>query len=285
MTNLKKNSFQHNQLGNFTLDDFAIDVTSPYFITKVANPVAVSLASLYYRLYAIFVLHKNLPGIVDNLQKIDATLQLPGDQQKSDFKRLTWYILAIVAVLPLQFYTIWNVSGGASVFAAFFLVGLFNNCALECGEFLFTSLCYLIQSRFNYINKKIQQQNKREDLSSVCKTIDTFTFRVVTPKQNYDDLIAANEIQTLRLAFQKLVKLSENVNTHFNTRLLISLGVCVFNVLTNLYMGLFGGYASGVNREISLQTMLEAFFWAGYYFSRFVWLCTACEFLCEEVRC
>lgn len=263
---------------NFTLDDITIDLTSPHFITKVANPVAVSITSLYYRIYAIFLLHKKLPEIIDNLHKIDATLHLPEIQQKNDFKRLICYIAIIIAVLPLQIYAIWFQSGGVNSYMAFFLVGLTNNYALECTEFLFTSLCYLIQSRFIYISNKLQQKTPKDCLKSICQTVDTFTFRESTPKQNYEDLMIANEIQTLRVAYQKLVKLSEILNTHYSVRLLISLGVCAFNVLTNLYMGMFGGYST----NFMLQSF-EALLWACYYFSRFVWLCVACEFLCEKV--
>lgn len=272
---------QNSQLDlNFTLDDITIDLTSPHFITKVANPVAVSITSLYYRIYAIFVMHKKLPEIIENLQKIDAILHLPEIHQKNDFKRLIYYIVIIVAILPLQLYAIWFVCGGINNYMAFFLIGLTNNYAVECTEFLFISLCYLIQSRFTFISKKLIQQKTPNNycLKSICQTVDTFTFKEITPQKHSDDLLIANEIQTLRVAFQKLIKISEMLNTHYSIRLLFSLGVCAFNVLTNLYMGMFGGYATNF-----LLQSFEASLWACYYFSRFVWLCVACDFLCEQV--
>lgn len=234
--------------------------------------MATSIASLFYRLYAVFIFHKKFPELIKRLELIDRLLNPPQTHHKSDSKRLTFYIVFIVTIFPLQLYTIWL---GLNPYLAFYLIGLCNNYALECTEFLFTSFCYLIESRFKHINKKLQQHKQpKQTIHTICKTVDTL--RESTPKGNYEDLIVANEIQTLRRAFQKLVRLSEMLNNQFNIRLLAALGVCTFNVLTNLYMGLFG--------EFIIQTVVTSLLWACYYFVRLIWISVACEFLVKEVN-
>lgn len=271
-------------MDNFTLEDITFDFNSPHFITKIANPIVVSISAIYYRCYAIFVLHKKLPEITKSLQQIDALLHVPQIHHKHDSKRLSLYITFIVMIFPFQMYTIWNVSQGFNLYLPFYLIALSNNYALESTEFLFTSICYLIETRFNYISRKLQQKNRpKEAINSICKTVDTFTFlRESTSKQNYEDLIAANEMQIVRSAFQKLIRLSEVVNSQFNIRLLVALAVCTFNVLTNLYMGLFGvGYGNGNGK---LYVIVTSILWACFYFTRLIWICTACEFLCKEAN-
>lgn len=228
-------------------------------------------------MYAVFVLHKKLPKTGEDIQKLDATLHLPQNHYKNDAKRLTIYAIFIVTPIPLQIYANWDTASDFKKYKVFFLFDLFNNYALETTEFLFNAICYLIESRFRYICKKLQQQRPKVAVNAICKTVDTF---ILPSEQNYDDLLAANEIQTLRMAFQKLVKLSEVVNNQYSVRLLLALGVCTFNVLTNLYMGLFGDSGSMV---FDVKSMMKALLWACYYFARLVWICIACEFLCKEV--
>lgn len=272
---------------NFTLEDVKFDFTSPYFITKLANPIAISLTALYYRLYAVFIMHRKLPKIMDDLQKIDALLKLPQHHHKNDAKRLIFYVVAIVLVIPLQIVAVWDTADGFNPYMAFFLLDLVNNYALECNEFLFISLCYLIESRYGYINKKLTQQQlfkqSPPSVKSICQTIDTFTIQNSTPPTTtVDDFFLANDIQTYRLAFQKLLRLASMLNNQFDVRLLVALGVCTFNVLINLYTGLFGGGYRG--RAVGVGGLLKALLWAGYYFARLIWICVACEFLCKQVK-
>lgn len=259
------------------MDNIKLDFTSPHFITKIANPIAIAILALYYRLYAIFVAHKKLTKVVEDLQKIDAEFHLPQNYHKNDAKRLIFYAIFIVTPIPLQIYANWDTANGFNPYGLLFFFDLFNNYALETTEFLFNTLCYLIESRFRYICQKLQQKQPKVAINAICKTVDTFTL----PKQNYEDLLTANEIQTLRMAFQKLGKLAEVVNNQHSVRLLMALGVCTFNVLTNLYMGLFG---DSEDRAFDVNAMLKALFWACYYFARLVWICVACEFLCKQAN-
>lgn len=230
-------------------------------------------------MYAVFVVHKKLPKTGEVLQKLDATLHLPQNHYKNDAKRLVFYAIFIVTPIPLQIYANWDSANDFKKYKIFVLVDLYNNYALETTEFLFNAICYLIESRFRLICKRLQQQRPKVAVNAICKTVDTFML-LPSEQNNHDDLMAANEIQTLRMAFQKLVKLSEMVNNQYSVRLLLALGVCTFNVLTNLYMGLFGDSGSMV---FDVKSTLMALLWACYYFARLVWICIACEFLCKEV--
>lgn len=174
--------------------------------------------------------------------------------------------------IPFQCYAIWDTADGFNFYLLFFLIDILNNYALQCTEFLFIAVCCLIESRFCYICKKLEQKQPKITINSICKTVDTF---LVPNQTNYEDLIVANDIEKFRRAFRKLLKISEILNSQFNVRLLIALGVCTFNVLTNLYMGLFGGFGG---------KMFKALLWACYYFFRLVWICVACEFLCKKVK-
>lgn len=248
--------------------------------------MASDIIALYCRVYSLFVLHKKLPALLETLQTVDQTLHLPDSHHRNDSKRIILYVAYILATLPLQIYGISIRSAGFNVHTPFFLFGLYSIYALDCSEFLFTSLCYLIQSRFGHISKKLQQKSlttHRNSLGSLCNTVDTFTFNETTSKQPHEDALAANEILALRTAFQKLVGLTETVNAQFNVRLLASLAVCMCNVLTNLYMALLGGYTVHSGPK-SLGLMLHGFFWACYFFSRLVWICVTCGFVCKDVR-
>lgn len=275
----------------------------------------MGVTALVFRLYSLLHMFKNLPNVIKVLNKADALLKLDALHQHHEKtkKRILFYLLYMAASIPLHVYSLTFAYRADPVAFFLFFFNSFNNLSVVSTEFQFISLCYIIQTRFEIINKNLKSQfgnmfyklhsstgnkliffnlsffNKRFSVTTanICKEIDTIMLKVYEKGvQKSMESKMADDVLVLRNVHRILTNLTVNVNQHYNVRILLSLCCCIINMLINTYFAIFGGYGTS-NADTdgnNVRETVTAIVWSVYYLQRFIFICTASEMICKEVN-
>ncbi|CAG9859000.1 unnamed protein product [Phyllotreta striolata] len=240
---------------NATITDTIKDLSSQKFITKMANIVLISFTSILVRFSNLIQMPKHLPELLKNIYTLD---RISLQANNRDIKRT--FLLSVVLIVvswPYQIYSILIVTTDSWMAFLMFYLNLYNNFAVISCEFQFVAFAWIIDSRFDKLNKTLKE---------LCN------------KQYLDNEQASLvKLSQTRKSSRLLCQAFGNLNRLHGFQLMAILSGLSLNVLFGLYFSIFGGFTKNSTKtSISFQrisNITNEILWSIYYLTRFVFIC------------